>query len=560
MPTAHAVLFCLSGTLKGATVTPRGNPIVLGSGADCSVRFPPSSARPVLERHAEIEDRGGQWIIRSLSDDPIILNEQPIQEAQLQQNDLVRLGTKGPVFRFRLSEARRPTKTFHQMVADATDYASEGGRRRTRASRMTSFARQLVKEAVSNSTRRFRIILLIMGGLIVALAVALVRNMMDASETQRLLEERARTEAEANARLLEMLEEGKAARADLEKRLDEEIRKQLRGLVEKDLEKDRRLRELASRADRMSERITAVVDLAGVAKRIHKDFHKGVCFIYLGIAFFSEEKGKFVRYVLDPVTGKPDKSAAVPVQLGGKGPKLVEWVSGSGFLVDDEGHIVSNRHVIDPWYEDDTFGSPLLQRGLRAVREVFIACFPGREEPIPLVRVGSHAEKDVAVAKLLVLDENLPVVPLASPDLTVAAGTDVYVLGYPEGLRGIIHKLPTDTAKGVLRRAKDRRAGLVTDLAKMKAIAPVFTSGRLSNINPTQMVYDAVTFSGGSGGPVFSGGAVVIGVNTAISRQFTGANYGTPIRYAREVLDSGKLEKEKVEAPELPKDLAVEKK
>ncbi|NRA95181.1 MAG: trypsin-like peptidase domain-containing protein [Planctomycetes bacterium] len=561
MSSEHPVLFCLSGTLKGATVTPRDNPIVIGSATDCSVRFPPSSQRPVLERHAEIEVRDGQWILRSLTDEPVILNERPVQEAELQQNDLVRLGENGPVLRFRISRSRRPTKTFQQVVADATSYASENSQRGTRAARMTSFARQLVKDAVANGTRRLRVALVIMGVAVIALAVVLVSLVMESQDTKREFENRADRTAKANKRLLALLEEGRAEHAGLEKRLDEEIRRQLKGLVEKDLENDRVLKDLATRADRMSERMTAAEDLAGIAKRIHKDFHAGVCFIYIGVAFYSEDKKEFVRYVLDPATGEPDRTALDPFQFGGNGPKRMEWVSGSGFVVDKKGHVVSNRHVIDPWYEDDRFGEPFLGGGMRAVREVFIACFPGREEPISLIRVGAHASGDIAVAKLEKMDEAIPVLPLAEPQASIAAGTDVYLLGYPEGLRGIIHKLPSDKAKAVFNRSKDGRADLVTNLAKMKGIDPVFTMGGLSNIGDAHLVYDAVTYSGGSGGPLFNDSGVVIGVNTAISRNFTGANYGTRIRFVHELLKSGDLDEEVVALPELSKsDLPAAKK
>ena len=553
MSSEHPVLFCLSGTLKGATVTPRENPIMIGSATECSVRFPPSSTRPIEARHAEISGREGRWFIRSLTDAPVILNDQTVQEAELQQNDLVRLGENGPVLRFRVSRSRRPTKTFQQVVADATSYASENSRRGTRASRMTSFARQIVRDAVANGTRRLRIALAIMGVIIVALGVVLAQAIVESRDTTRILKDRADTASETNQRLLVLLEEGRAEHAGLARRLDDEIRKQLRGLVEKDLENDRIMEDLATRADRMSKRITAAEDLAGVAKRIHKDFHAGVCFIYVGIAFYSEEKEQFVRYVVDPVTGEPDRRSPNPFQLGGDGPKRMEWVSGSGFVVDKDGHVVSNRHVVDPWYEDDAFGEPFLQRGLRAVRDVFIACFPGREEPIPLMRVGAHRDADIAILKLQPMDASIPVLPLADPKAAIAAGTDVYLLGYPEGLRGILHKLPTAEAKAVFERSKDGRADLVTNLVKMKGIDPVFTMGGLSNISDGQLVYDAVTYSGGSGGPLFNDSGVVIGVNTAISRQFTGANYGTPIGLVCELLKSGDLDKEVVSLPELSK-------
>ena len=48
----------------------------------------------------------------------------------------------------------------------------------------------------------------------------------------------------------------------------------------------------------------------------------------------------------------------------------------------------------------------------------------------------------------------------------------------------------------------------------------------------------AETTSGGSGGPVFSPDGTVIGVNSAITRDFDGSNFGVPIDFASRLLPS----------------------
>jgi hypothetical protein len=425
------------------------------------------------------------------------------------------------------------------------------------------FARQLVKEAVANSTRRFQIALGIMAALIVVLGGVLVHNVINSREAQRMMEERHRAEQAEGDRLLALLTENRVAREEMERRLDDQakkldddIRQGLSNLAVRGREREALLKDLSSEADRISRRMTAAEVQAGAAKRIHKNYHRGVCFIYTGISFYHEDRKKFLRKALDPATGEPE----IAVQLGGKGPKHMEWISGSGFVVDKTGVVLSNRHVIDPWYEDAEFGAPLLGKGFRTVREVFIACFPGRDEPIPLQRVAVHADQDIAAARLTQMHDDIPVLPIATVEHRLESGMDVYVLGYPEGLWGMIHKLPGEAARALVRRSGDRNRSLVLNLTKMKRIEPVFTRGTLSNTSGTQLVYDAVTYSGGSGGPVFNEAQMVVGINTAISRNFTGANYGTPIRFAREFLQSADLKSVAVEAPELAKDLAVEDK
>ncbi len=563
----HPVLFCLSGSLKGVTLTPQANPVVIGSDGDCVVRIPPSARRPVAPRHLELEDREGRWFIRSLTDAPVLLNDEPVMEAAIQQNDLVRLGQEGPLFRFRLSQARRPTKTFHQMVGDARDVVSADRPRATRATRMTVFARQLVKEAVANSTRRFQVALTVMGAVIIGLGVVLVKTMLDSQETVRVMDARHRADQEEGDRLLALLTQSRVEREDMERRLtdqarklDDEIADELARLTVRSKKREAEMQDLSTKTQDVVARMSAAELQAGAAKRIHKDYHRGVCFIYVGISFYHPERKQFLRWVIDPKTGKPDPKVRVPVTLGGEGPKHMDWVSGSGFLIDKSGLVLSNRHVIDPWYEDDSFGSPLLDRGFRAVREVFIACFPGRVEPVPLQRMTVHEDQDIAVVRLVSVPDDLPVLPLSGPKNSLEAGMDVYVIGYPEGLSGLMQKLPTSTLKDLVNRSDDANHSLVKNLTQMKGIEPVFTKGALSSKSDTQLVYDAVTYNGGSGGPVFNEDQMVVGINTAISRNFTGANYGTPIRFARDLLktlrDSGS-KPAPLQEPELDRESAL---
>lgn len=53
---------------------------------------------------------------------------------------------------------------------------------------------------------------------------------------------------------------------------------------------------------------------------------------------------------------------------------------------------------------------------------------------------------------------------------------------------------------------------------------------------PDKIVYDAVTTSGGSGGPLFNHSGKVIGVNFAVLKGFGGSNLAVPVRYADELL------------------------
>lgn len=67
-------------------------------------------------------------------------------------------------------------------------------------------------------------------------------------------------------------------------------------------------------------------------------------------------------------------------------------------------------------------------------------------------------------------------------------------------------------------------------------VSSIITQGSVSSIEDRVVTYDAATTHGGSGGPVFAESGEVIAVNHAIQQGFHGANYGVPIRFARELL------------------------
>jgi S1-C subfamily serine protease len=73
-------------------------------------------------------------------------------------------------------------------------------------------------------------------------------------------------------------------------------------------------------------------------------------------------------------------------------------------------------------------------------------------------------------------------------------------------------------------------------LAEKNLIRPLITQGHLGDVLPDQIVYDAQTAEGGSGGPVFNQEGKVIGVNHAIIEGFEGSNFGVPARFAEPLL------------------------
>jgi serine protease Do len=172
--------------------------------------------------------------------------------------------------------------------------------------------------------------------------------------------------------------------------------------------------------------------------------------------------------------------------------------AGSGVIIDAEGHVLTNRHVV------------------RDAEEIVVTLHDGREYAAEIV--GTDQSTDVAVIKLLLRKgDKVPVAEIGDSD-QLQVGDWVLALGNPFGLTftvtaGIVSARGRTT--GILRR-NDPSA--VEDFIQTDAA-----------INP-----------GNSGGPLVDLRGRVVGINTAIqSPNGVNAGYGfaIPINLARKVAD-----------------------
>jgi 2-alkenal reductase len=153
---------------------------------------------------------------------------------------------------------------------------------------------------------------------------------------------------------------------------------------------------------------------------------------------------------------------------------------GSGFVIDREGHVVTNNHVA-------AVSSDLL---------VTLA----DDHTVPAEVIGSDAGSDLAVLKIDVPPETLTVAELGdSADLRV--GQRAIAIGNPFGLERTV----TTGVISSLGRTLDRDD----------------SAFRIAEVIQT----DAAINPGNSGGPLLNSKGQVIGVNTAI-RSMTGVNSG----------------------------------
>ena len=160
--------------------------------------------------------------------------------------------------------------------------------------------------------------------------------------------------------------------------------------------------------------------------------------------------------------------------------------SGSGFVVDNDRHVVTNNHVVlDAEEMEIIFADSTRVRG---------------------VVIGSDEDADLAIIEV----ESVPAgtAPLELGDSEqVQVGQRVIAIGNPFGLQGT---LTVGVVSGLGRQLESQRTA---DL----------TVGTYSN--PDIIQTDAAINPGNSGGPLLDSAGRVIGINTAI-RSLSGSNSG----------------------------------
>jgi S1-C subfamily serine protease len=170
--------------------------------------------------------------------------------------------------------------------------------------------------------------------------------------------------------------------------------------------------------------------------------------------------------------------------------------TGSGFVIDHDGHILTNAHVVD--------GASKIEVTLGNT---------DNSSPVPAQVVGKDDSTDIAVLKVNAPSDELH--PLALGDSSQAqVGDPVVAIGNPFGLDRTV------------------TSGIVSALQRQIKAPNGFT---IDNVIQT----DAAINPGNSGGPLIDAQGAVIGINAQIESGGSGGNVGigfaVPINTARQV-------------------------
>jgi S1-C subfamily serine protease/DNA-binding response OmpR family regulator len=284
-------------------------------------------------------------------------------------------------------------------------------------------------------------------------------------------------------------------------------------------------------------RLSALEKEGKYAETIVDKYGRSVCLLHITVQFLDKQSGKPLRKVVDAM-GKTqvDQNGMAQLDVGANGPPVLIHSFGTGFLAGSAGTIVTNHHVVEPWWNDHDL-SQLLGHGVAPHVLSYEAYFPGRSVAMQakLDRISSKA--DVATLKL---EGPSPaqVEPLELDDRSEASvtGEPVVLIGFPTGVDGILARAGSEVAQKIAGGTQNVSL-IVSQLASQNLIRPITTQGHIGDVLEDKIVHDAATTFGGSGGPLFNRNGKVIGINTAVIEGFGGSNLAVPARYANDLLE-----------------------
>jgi S1-C subfamily serine protease/DNA-binding response OmpR family regulator len=284
-------------------------------------------------------------------------------------------------------------------------------------------------------------------------------------------------------------------------------------------------------------RLEALERESKIAETVIRTYGPSVCLLHVVVGFVDKKSGSPIRLAVD-ATGKlqVDDKGMAQLDVGGTGPELQIDVFGTGFLAGHDRTVLTNHHVVEPWWHDDEL-KELLDHDVEPSVLSYDAYFPGSSVAVPakLGRISSRA--DLATLKLEAPGPfHAELLELDDRNEASVTGEPVVLIGYPTGVEGILARAGSEVVQKVAGSTQSV-SQIMLRMASQQLIRPTTTQGHIGDLLNDKIVYDAATTFGGSGGPLFNRKGKVIGINVAVMKDFGGSNLAVPARYAKDLLN-----------------------
>jgi S1-C subfamily serine protease len=512
-PAERIRLVPLSATGEGEAVEFTRLPLSVGSGPDADVHVPAAAARHCLV----FEREGDVVVLDSGSGRGTRVAGRAVAEAVLRDGDVIELGEGGPRLRFAREDRRKGRR-----LADRATLRLPGGRVARHVAAAAAVVAVAALFALGGSWRESRRL----RGEVTTLRRAVQSADAGRRGLESRIEEERRRAAGDREHLRDRLAEFRSREEQLRTALQDAAGTEVQGLRE----------ELTATRGR----IQALEAERAAGENVIRRYGAGVCLIQ-GSYAYDDAEGRPLRLPrrsrAEPPAGEEAADAANLTPEGDGAVHTVDYY-GTGFLVEGGGLILTNRHLAEPWWNDET-AEGLQEAGYRPKLVSLRVFFPEQREPF-VARVERRSDTvDLALLRVDLAGSRVPVLPLDRSRAGAVAGQPVVVLGYPAGLEAILAKAETSVVQHILETHGASSDRVTEALSLRGLIRPSTTQGHIGDITVSDVVYDAPTTQGGSGGPVFNKHGEVIAVEYAVLPRFGGNSFGVPIAYALELLSRG---------------------
>lgn len=433
------------------------------------------------------DDEG--WRLEAAPEAKVWVNGVRVRHRTLRAGDVLELGEQGGLLRFRPRRGEQPYKSVREALADCLDCARLGAQ-----SPLQRLGVLLLGPPYEMATQVAPLVRLIAATVTVAVLGSIGLLWLQNQSLERRLTEQL-TRIDSITGLLESSEHEAFTEDDFA-----EVRSEL----------DFRIADTLSRIEALESRATA-------RGRAIAQASEAVVFLQGSYGFVEPRSGRPLR------VGRAGGGG--PLTVEGDGPLLELRYTGTGFVLEDGEHIVTNRHVAQPW-EFDENAQRIADQGFVPVMRRLIGYLPKSPDAFEVTIERVHPSADAAV--LQSAEMATPVAGLRLTDRPVTIGDEVVVLGYPTGMRALLARAEPDFVAEIFSAGPVGFWELAEHLARGGYIAPLATVGIIGQTTDVAIVYDAETTHGGSGGPVVDLEGEVIAVNAAILPEFGGSNLGVP--------------------------------
>ena len=295
--------------------------------------------------------------------------------------------------------------------------------------------------------------------------------------------------------------------------------------------------ELRKQLQETTSRLQRIEAESQTAEQVIRSYAPSVCLLHVSVVFLDHSSRRPLRYEGITASGEPlkDSDGNPAYTLEGRAPEVRADFFGTGFIAGD-GTILTNHHVVQPWWKNDELSS-VLSQGLDPGIGEMIAYFPNATAGVNVSIAQISEDADLAVVKGDFRALKRPTLRTDARKEAAVSGEALISLGYATGLNAMLARAGEEAVKEIAKISGGDPDRVVDELVRRKLIRPLVTQGHIGDVSADKIVYDAQTTSGSSGGPLINKEGRVIGVTFAVVKGFGGSNFGVPIRYAQPLLE-----------------------